>query len=183
VTNEASSDKRNSMTAATSSGSPYRFIGVSASKADFDCSAFPELLSRAVKLRIATVPTLRYDTFRSIYKASVMASIWRGPDSKASNENFNRRSMMHDSLSYGVQQFVSSERACRARSCVRPSLPEMCGARCGAGQLSVWDHPTKSSESALSCRIQLLAPLKGRSMLRSSKPQTSWLPLYGTIHS
>jgi hypothetical protein len=112
-----------------------------------------------------------------------MASIWRGPDSKASNDNFNRRSMMHDSLSYGVQQFVSSERACRARSCVRPSLPEMCGARCGAGQLSVWDHPTKSSESALSCRIQLLAPLKGRSMLCSSKPQTSWLPLYGTIHS
>jgi hypothetical protein len=60
-----------------------------------------------------------------------------------------------------------------------------CVAHVAAGQLSVWDHPTKSSESALSCRIQLLAPqfLKGRSMLHSSKPQTSWLPQYGTIHS
>src|ERR1700716_3513878 len=83
------------MTAATSSGSPYRFIGVSASKADFDSSAFPELLSRAVKLRIATVPTLRYDTYRAIYKASVMASIWRGFDSSVSNDNFNRRSMIY----------------------------------------------------------------------------------------
>src|SRR3979490_3161343 len=143
------------MTAATSSGSPYRFLGVSASKADFDCSAFPELLSRAVKLRIANVPTLRYDTFRSIYKASVMASIWRGPDSKASNDNFNRRSMMHDSLSYGVQQFVSySARAVpdlafdlRYLKCVA-HVAEQGSFRCGTILLN---HPNPRSVAGSNC--------------------------------